>query len=147
MQHGLPTCLSASGLPTKTLHAFLHRPASATCPTLFLLDFVPLQSLARSIHHETPHSAVSSVSCYLVPLRPKHFPQYPVLKLPCPSQCQRQSFLPTLTTGNIIILYIFNLYTLRQQIARKKDSGPNTSKHSLNLIHSSILHVSNFDYF
>ena len=40
----------------------------------------------------------SPLPCYLVPLRPKYFPQHPTLKHPQPAflpQCQRPSFTPT----------------------------------------------------
>jgi hypothetical protein len=39
----------------------------------------------------------SSLSCYLVPLRPKYSPQHPILTHPLPTfvpQCQRPSFTP-----------------------------------------------------
>jgi hypothetical protein len=40
----------------------------------------PAQYWVRSTDHWAPLSVIFSIPCYLVPLRPKHSPQHPILK-------------------------------------------------------------------
>jgi hypothetical protein len=51
----------------------------------------------------------SPLPCYLVPLRPKYSPQYPILKHPQPTflpQCQRPSFTPISETCSFKFCYV-----------------------------------------
>jgi hypothetical protein len=51
----------------------------------------------------------SLLPCYLVPLRPKYYPQRSILKHPQPTflpQCQRPTFTPTQNKCQFIVLYI-----------------------------------------
>jgi hypothetical protein len=48
-------------------------------------------------------------SRYLIPLRPKYYPQHPILKNPQPiffAQCKQQNFTPIKTTGKLTVLDI-----------------------------------------
>ena len=54
---------------------------------------------------------------YLVPLRPKYYPQHPVLKHPQPTflpQCQRLSFTPIQDNRQNYISIYLDLYTFGQ---------------------------------
>ena len=61
---GLPSGLSPSGLPSKTMYACLPSPIHVSCSThLILLDLI---TWGCTDHESPPHS------CYLIPLRSKY---------------------------------------------------------------------------
>jgi hypothetical protein len=89
-----PSGLFPSGFPTKTLYTILPNPIGATWPAhLTVFDFI-----TRTIVGEC--RSLSSLWSFLhsrclIPLRPKHSPQRPILKHPVPTfipHCQRPTF-------------------------------------------------------
>ena len=72
-------------------------PHSATCPTHLILLYFITQSIFGEGYTSLSFSlcGFSPLPCYLVPLRPKYSPQYPILKHPQPTflpQCERPRF-------------------------------------------------------
>ena len=64
-------------------------------PISFFSIWSSEQYWVSSTDHSAPHYIVSPLPCYLVPLRPKHSPQHPILIYPRPMflpQCKWPSF-------------------------------------------------------
>jgi hypothetical protein len=79
-------------------------------PLISFSIWSPEHYLVKSRDHQAPHCVVLSTPCFLVPLRPKYYPQHPILKHPQLTflpQCERPSFAPYKTTGKIIVVHIF----------------------------------------
>ena len=72
----------------------------------------------------------SPLPCYHVPIRPKYFPQHPILQHPQSTSlpnCERPSWTPKQNNKQNL-----NLYSFRKQTGKKKrDSAPIGSKHFL----------------
>ena len=121
---GIPSGLFPSGFPTKTLHAHLPSPTSATCPThLILLDMIIRTKFGEE------YISVSSSLCsfiysrYLIPLRSKYTPQHPILKHPQPMfipQYKQPSFTPIQNNRQNYSSVYLNLYIFGQQTGRQK---------------------------
>ena len=92
---GLPRGLFLSGFPTKTLYTLLlsSYKLHSTPPPNLILDLI-----THIIFGDDYTSLRSSpLTCYLVPLKAKYFPQHPILKSPQHTflpQCEWPSFTP-----------------------------------------------------
>ena len=121
---GLPSGLFPSGFPTKKpcLHLsfptyILHAPSISsrfdhpnnTWWEVYFIKFLII--------------LFSPLPCYLIPLRPKYFPQHPILKharhtfLP---QRKRKRFTPTQNIGQNYSSVYLNLYIVGSQTGRRK---------------------------
>ena len=118
---GLPGGLFPSGVPTQTLYA---PPIWSTCPA----HLIPLDLITRTIFGDEYRSVSSSLCsflnppCFLVPLRPKYSPQYPVLRHPQPTFLigSDQVSHPYKITGKIIVLYIVIFLFLNSRLVGKR---------------------------
>jgi len=94
---GLPSDLFPSSFPLKNPIYASPLLIRSTFPAhLILLDFITRTILGEG-YRSLSSSLCSFSPCYLVPLRPKYFPQLPILKHPQPTylpQCERPSFTP-----------------------------------------------------
>ena len=66
---------------------------------------------------------LSPLPCYLVPLRPKYFPQHPILKHPHPTSlphCQRPSFIPIQNNRQNYSSVYINLCVLNSKVENKR---------------------------
>jgi hypothetical protein len=77
---GFPSDLFRSGVPNKSLHAFLISHMHATCPVHFKsLAFIILIIFGAD-RKLSPHYQFTPAPCHFIPLRYKHSPQRPVLR-------------------------------------------------------------------
>jgi len=106
----LPSGLFPSSFPTIFLYTPLHSPICTTCPAHpILLDLITRTILGEEYRSRSYSLCSFLHSHYLVPLRPKYFPQQPFLKHPQPTSSlivSDQVSHPYKTTGKIIVLYI-----------------------------------------
>jgi hypothetical protein len=107
---GPPSGPFPSGFPTKTLYTPLLSPRCATCLThlklLYLITQIILGEGGSSLLCSFLHST------YIVPLRPKYSPQYPIHKHAQPMflpQCQQPSFTPIQNNKQNYISVYLNL--------------------------------------
>ena len=111
---GYPSGLCPSNYPIKTPYTPLLSPIRATCSDhLILLDFITRTILGEEYRLSSSLCSFSSLSCNLVPLRPKYSPQHLILRHPQPTfllQCKPPDFTPTQNNRQNLILYIFNFY-------------------------------------
>jgi hypothetical protein len=85
----------------------LHAPSIS-----FFSILSPARDWVRSTDHSATHYVIFSIPRYLVPLRPKYSPQYPILKHLQPTflpQCQGPSFTPIQNDGQNYSSIYFNL--------------------------------------
>jgi len=92
-------------------------PIHATYPVHLILLVLNTQIISDEEYGSLSSSLCSSFHspCYLIPLRPKYYPQHPILKHPqstFPSQCQHPTFTPIYNKGKIIVLCILHLHIL-----------------------------------
>ena len=96
---GLPSGLLPSHFPTKTMCTPLLSLIPSTCPCLSHSSlFYHPKNIGRGVRIiKLLFMLFFPLSCILVPLSPKYYPQYPILKHPQPTllpQCKRPSFTP-----------------------------------------------------
>jgi len=101
----LPSCFL-----TKIYYTPLLFSIRATSPAHYsLLDLVTRKIIGEEYKSLRFSLCSFSIPCYLVYLRPKYSPQYPILKNHQPTllpRCERPISLPHKTTGKIIVLCI-----------------------------------------
>ena len=94
----LPSGLFPPGFSTKTLYMPLLSPICATCPAhQILLDFITQTILGEAYRSFSSYWCSFLHSRYLVPPRPKYYPQHRILEHRQPAflpQCERPSFTP-----------------------------------------------------
>ena len=93
---GLPSGLLPSGFPTKTLCALLPHTCYMSRPS-HCFQFDHPNNIRWGVQIIRLYISFSPLPCYFVPLRPKYYPQHPILKHPQPTflpQSARSSFTP-----------------------------------------------------